>query len=97
MPKKIRKISDLEQLQPIELPAVGSVVNIVAMTNKGKHWVQPARVVSTHTKYIVVRAIPDPPFNEDTMLLQQYTKTTHHRVRHDGSISTSEWLDLPLR
>lgn len=91
---KIRTLRDLEKLQPIDLPRVGDTWTLIAVTTTGRQWRQPVRIISTHTTYIVARAIPPEgdTMPEEQMSLQTFSKATHHRVRHDGTVSQSEWI-----
>lgn len=94
MARKIRTVADLDRLTYIDLPRVGSQWTLVAVTHTGAEIRQPVRILSTHTQYVVARAIPPEgyPTAEEAMAAVTFSKATLHRVRHDGTVSTSEWL-----
>lgn len=98
--KKVRTVRDETELTYITLPRIGSTWQMIAVTNKGRHWVQPVRIISTHTSYIVAKAIPPEgdTVSEEDMWPIRFSKSTHHRVRADGSVLTSFSLpDVSLR
>lgn len=92
--KKVRTVRDETELTYITLHRIGSTWQMIAVTNKGRHWVQPVRIVSTHTSYIVAKAIPPEgdTVSEEDMWPIRFSKATHHRVRADGTPDESCWL-----
>lgn len=93
--KKVRTIRDETELSYISLPRIGSTWQMIAVTNKGRRWVQPVRIVSTHTSYIVAKAIPPEgdPVSFDDMWPIRFSKATKHRVRADGTPDESCWIE----
>lgn len=90
----ILTLRDIDQMTALELPRVGSVWTMVALTNTGHEWLQPMRILSTHTQYVVARAIPPEGFwlPEERMQEQRFSKHDLHRIRHDGTVDDTHWL-----